>query len=140
MSAESNTSGIATPTSEFGAQIKAKQRIPTYAITGGLQGVCSALKLPEDQVNGIVEIVTARQEEYIKNLSLEEWLEAARLMAFNSQSQEQMTNVAITVAFLRESERQNVVVFPTELDQVWTLESAITFAVRQMYEFDSTQT
>jgi tetratricopeptide (TPR) repeat protein len=121
MSADSDTSGIATPTSDIDAQIEAKQRILLSAITSGLQAVGSALRLPADQVNDIVKIVTTHQEKHGESLSLEEWLGAARLMAFSSQSQEHVMNVAIAMTFLRQSGRQDVVVSPNDLDKVWTL-------------------
>jgi len=123
-SEDSDASGAATPTSETDAQIEAKQRIPLSAILRGLQAVGSALKLPDDQIHTIVEVVTADQEKYAKkyakDLSLEAWLQATTLVAFD-QGQQQMVNVAIALAFLRESGRQDVVVSAADLNRVWTL-------------------
>ena len=120
-SEESDILGVATPTPEDDAQIEAKQHIPLSAITEGLQAVGSALELSDDQIHTIIKIVTAKQGKHVENLSWKEWLKAARLVAFSSRSQLQTMNVAIALAFLRESGRQNIVVSPTDLDQVWTL-------------------
>jgi tetratricopeptide (TPR) repeat protein len=119
-SEDSDISGIATPTSELDAQIEAKQRILLSAITVGLQAVRSALKLPDDDIHVIVKIITAGQESHVEGLSLTEWLDAATLLALD-ETQQQILNVAIALAFMRESGRQDVVVSPADLDQVWSL-------------------
>ncbi|KAH8719305.1 hypothetical protein GQ44DRAFT_751726 [Phaeosphaeriaceae sp. PMI808] len=87
----------------------------------GLQAVGSTLKLPRDQILTIINIITAEQKKDVEKLSWQEWLKAVRLMAFSSQSQQQIMNVTIALAFLRESARRNIAVSPTDLGQVWTI-------------------
>ena len=110
-----------TPTPEDDAQTGARRHIPMIAIMEGLQAVGSALGLPDDQVHTITKIASAEQENHTKNLLWEEWLNAARLMEFDSQSQLHVTNVAIALAFLRQSGRQDSAVFPIDLDRIWAL-------------------
>jgi tetratricopeptide (TPR) repeat protein len=114
----SDASGVATPASDSEAQIEEKQRIPSSAISRGVQGVGSVLKLPDDQIRTIIDVLI--HDHHVDNLFLEEWLETVTQLAFND-DQRQILNVAIALAFLRQSGRADVVVSPAHLELVWTL-------------------
>ncbi|KAH7069567.1 hypothetical protein BKA63DRAFT_421242 [Paraphoma chrysanthemicola] len=99
-------------------QIEEEQRIPLSDITRGIQGIASVLKLSVDHVNTIVALFAT--EKQAQDLILEEWLETTMLVSLED-DQRQIVNVAIALAFLRQSGRAGVIVSPAHLELVWTL-------------------
>ncbi|ORX96346.1 hypothetical protein BCR34DRAFT_549328 [Clohesyomyces aquaticus] len=107
--------------SENKVESEAKRHIPLTTIIEGLQAIGTALELPDGHIRTIIEIVTTTQEKHAQSLSWKEWLKAAESVTFSSQSQLKMMNIAIALAFLRASGRQNLLVSSTDLDQIWSL-------------------
>jgi tetratricopeptide (TPR) repeat protein len=95
--------------------------ISLSAIIEGLQAVGFALKVKHDQVDAIIRTVTDGQGKHVANLPCKAWLEVAKRMPFNDHNERQIANLAIALASLRESRRQDLFVSADDLDQIWSL-------------------
>ena len=97
--------------------------IPLSALTECLQAIGATLKLPEDQVYASVRLISEKHDTSTESLPWKQWQHMVKALSFDGLSQLRLTNLAIALVFLRESERQGTYPSPIDLDQVWNLVS-----------------
>ncbi|KAH7355972.1 hypothetical protein BKA66DRAFT_446084 [Pyrenochaeta sp. MPI-SDFR-AT-0127] len=110
---------MATTSAEPVAPSTPTQRVSLTIIKDSIRAVGHALKLPEDEMNDIIEIATNHVEKHGEFLWQDVWPDAASFVKFQKSGQQQLLNAAIALAFLRPSTEGKDHLSLADMDIIW---------------------
>ncbi|KAJ4985129.1 hypothetical protein SVAN01_09356 [Stagonosporopsis vannaccii] len=96
-----------------------RDHISVSAVTHGLRAVGSALSLDSTRLDRIVDRISAIKEAQAIDTSWTGWTTVAKRLDAHDPNLQPLVQVAVALAFLRDSARQEIAASREDLDQIW---------------------